>query len=49
MTTERKQVQKSEQIMPNKSLILDYDEPLLKVAEILEALRKSLGENVSIF
>ena len=44
--TERKQVLKSEQIAPNKNLVLDYDQPLLSSKDIFIALKNSLGENV---
>lgn len=42
----RKQVLKSEQILPNKSLVLDYDQPLLSSKDILQALRNSLGKEI---
>lgn len=34
---EKKQVSKSEQISSNLSLVLDYDEPLLKKDNFIEA------------
>lgn len=39
---------KSEQITPNHSLILDYDQPLKKREEFLEVLRGALGETVTV-
>ena len=32
---ERQQVHKSEQLSPNMSMVIDYDEPLLKSSDIL--------------
>ena len=42
----KKQVLKSEQILPNKSLILDYDQPLISSKNILQVLKESLGNEV---
>lgn len=39
----RVQVAKSEQIMPNMSMVLDYDQPLTTTQEILAAFRNALG------
>ena len=44
----REQVMKSEQIMPNMSMAIDYDQPLSKASEILSAFRSALGENCYI-
>ncbi|MGN0756113.1 hypothetical protein [Treponema sp.] len=44
----RKQVLKSEQILANKSLILDYDQPLVSSKDILQTLKNALGSEVEI-
>ena len=38
----REQVSKSEQIMPNMSMVLDYDQPLTSSQDILSAFKSSL-------
>lgn len=48
MADVRKQVSKSEQICSDKSIILDYDQPLLKVEDILNVYKSSLGLNCSV-
>lgn len=45
---ERKQVMKSEQLLPNKSLVYDFDEPVLKNNDFLAALNQALGEKISV-
>lgn len=40
---QRVQVLKSEQIAPNQSLLLDYDQPITTRAEFLKAYRNALG------
>lgn len=45
---ERKQVSKSEQIAPNMSMLLDYDQPLTSVKDILNAFKNALGDDCSI-
>ena len=40
---ERKQVNKSEQITLDGNIVVDYDQPLLKKDEILDAYKKILG------
>ena len=44
----RKQVLKSEQILANKSLILDYDQPLVSSKDILQTLKNALGSEVEM-
>ena len=44
----KKQVSKSEQILPNTSLIIDYDQPLRSPSEICNAFSNALGESCSI-
>ena len=44
----RKQVSKSEQIMPNMSMVLDYDQPLRRSADILLAFEKALGSKCTL-
>ena len=44
----RKQVSKSEQIMPNMSMVLDYDQPLTNSEDILLAFRNALGSTCEI-
>lgn len=44
----RRQVMKSEQILPNMSMAIDYDEPLTKKEEILNIFRSALGDNCYI-
>lgn len=41
----RVQLSKSEQIQPNLSIIIDYDQPFTKRVEILNAYRDALGES----
>ena len=43
-----KQVSKSEQIMPNMSMMLDYDQPLRSTKDILKAFCDALGQNCRI-
>ena len=45
---ERKQVNKSEQIGADKSIIIDYDQPLTKREDILNVYKKYLGEDCGI-
>ena len=42
------QVLKSEQISPNTSLIIDYDQPLRSSTAILKAFSQALGEECSV-
>ena len=42
------QVLKSEQISPNTSLIIDYDQPLRSSTAICNAFSQALGETCSI-
>ena len=44
----REQVSKSEQIMPNMSMVLDYDQPLTSSQDILRAFKNALGDNCFI-
>ena len=44
----REQVSKSEQIMPNMSMVLDYDQPLTNSHDILLAFRNALGSTCEI-
>lgn len=44
----REQVSKSEQIMPNMSMVLDYDQPLTNSEDILRAFKNALGSNCYI-
>ena len=44
----KEQVLKSEQIMPNMSMAIDYDQPLSKSSDILNAFRSALGTNCHI-
>lgn len=44
----REQVMKSEQIMPNMSMAIDYDQPLSKSNDILNAFRSALGSDCHI-
>ena len=44
----REQVSKSEQIMPNMSMVLDYDQPLTNSRDILRAFQTALGSNCYI-
>ncbi len=41
----REQVSKSEQIMPNMSMVFDYDQPLTTPEDILKAFKNALGED----
>lgn len=45
---ERQQVHKSEQLSPNMSMVIDYDEPLLKSSDILNAFNFALDNCCSI-
>lgn len=45
----KKQVMKSEQINSCMQMVINYDEPLRTEKEILDAYKKALGDNVSIF
>ena len=42
------QVSKSEQICPNLSLVLDYDEPILKQNDFIEAFNCALNGNCEL-
>ena len=42
------QVLKSEQISPNTSLIIDYDQPLRSSTAISKAFSQALGEECSV-
>lgn len=42
------QVCKSEQINSCMQMVLDYDQPLITIADKLYALKRALGENVRI-
>ena len=44
----REQVSKSEQIMPNTSMVLDYDQPLTNSEDILNAFKRALGSSCYI-
>lgn len=44
----REQVMKSEQIMPNVSMTIDYDQPLSKASDILNAFCSALGSGCCI-
>lgn len=45
---EREQVFKSEQISPNMQMVIDYDQPLSKSSDILNAYRSALGDSCAI-
>ena len=45
---EKKQVSKSEQLSPNLSIVLDYDQPLRSSSDILNTLNKYLDNNCYI-
>lgn len=48
MTGGRVQVNKSEQITSDCSVVIDYDQPLLKREDILNAFKSSLGQNCTV-
>lgn len=44
----REQVSKSEQIMPNMSMVFDYDQPLTNSSDILSVFKNTLGDTCKI-